>query len=138
MGYLRIAFELFCLIAVDILRFIGRHILDRVKIMTYHKYSASQILSVPVLCPIRLLPKHFHCLSSNGPVQYFALLQDITSFVPACNIFRTALIAAMIHFRIVTYPVCLKEMIDSIKPRVNTGLRHEQKQCIQNDVPFLL
>lgn len=130
MGYLCIAFELFCLIDVNISRFIGWYILDRVKIMTYHEYSASQILSVPDLCPMRLPPKHFHCLSTNGPVQSFALLQDITSFVPACNIFRTALMAAMIHFRIVTYPVCLKEMIDSIKPRANTGLRHEQKKCI--------
>ena len=130
MGYLCIAFESFCLIDADISRFIGWHILDRVKTITYHKYSASQILSVPDLCPIRLPPKHFHCLSTNGPVQFFALLQDITSFVLACNIFRTALMAAMIHFRIVTYPVCLKEVIDSIKPKANTGLRHGQKQCI--------
>ena len=130
MGYLCIAFESFCLIDVDILRFIGWYILDRVKIMTYHKYSARQILSVPDLCPIRLPPKHFHCLSTNGPVQFFALLQDITSFVLACNIFRTALMAAMIHFRIVIYPVCLKEVIDWIKPKANAGLRHELKQCI--------
>ena len=130
MGYLCIAFESFCLIDVDISRFIGWHILDRVKIITYHKNSASQILSVPDLCPIRLPPKHFHCLSTNGPVQFFALLQDITSFVLACNIFRTALMAAMIHFRIVTYSVCLKEMIDWIKPKANAGLRHELKQCI--------
>lgn len=88
----------------------------------YLKYSACQIFPVPKLSSTcRLLPKCFNCLSTCGSVQPFVLVYDITSLVSAPSIFGIALVTAMFHLRIVTYPTHLNWK-DSINTRAESRL----------------